>query len=468
MSTTVPGRPPLPGIEVVTVETPGLGDRSYLVTDGSVAVVVDPQRDIDRMERELCARGVRLTHVLETHVHNDYVTGGLALARLRGAEYVVAAAEDVAFARVAVREGDEIATGRLRIRALHTPGHTPHHLAYAAGLEDGGDRLVLTGGSLLHGAVGRTDLVDPTRTDGLTRAQHSSVRRLLSELDGEVEVLPTHGFGSFCSSGPASASSSSSSSGTIADERRSNEVARIADESRFVARVTAGLGDIPRYYRRMAPLNRSGPGPADLSALPDLDPGDMLERIRWGEWVVDVRSRREFAAQHVAGTVNVGLDGAFATYLGWLLPWQAPLTLLGADAEEVAAAQRELVRIGVDRPVGRVVGGPSAVAPEQELRGYEVADFAALAAASEPVVLDVRREDEWREGHLAGAVHVPLPDLDRRVRELPDGPVWVHCGSGYRAAVGASLLARAGRDVVLVDDDLSRAAGAGVCLTAPD
>ncbi|CAN5146460.1 MBL fold metallo-hydrolase [soil metagenome] len=451
-------------IDVVTIETPGLGDRSYLITDGRVAVVVDPQRDIDRVQRVLDDRALRLTHVLETHVHNDYVTGGLELARASGARYVVAADEPVDFERVGVREGDEITSGGLHLRPLHTPGHTPHHLSYAIADEVAGeliDRFVLTGGSLLHGSVGRTDLIDPSRTDELTRAQHRSARRLLDELGGTVAVLPTHGFGSFCSS----TSSTESSDGTIAGERDVNQAARIGDEDTFVATIISGLTAYPSYYERMAPINRSGPPPIDLSAPPAVHADGVAESLRRGDWIVDLRSRRAFAEQHVAGTVNVGLDGGFATYLGWVLPWRAPLILLGAEADHIAAAQRELVRIGVDRPAGGIVGGPEAVASGARLHRYVVADFPGLAKALgtaaggvPPVVVDVRRDDEWRDGHIDGAVHIPLPDLADRAARIPEGELWVHCASGYRSAIGASLLARAGREVVLVDDDFSNAA----------
>jgi hydroxyacylglutathione hydrolase len=176
---------------VRTLETPSLGDRSYLVTDGSVAAVVDPQRDLDRVLDEVDSEGLELTHVFETHIHNDYVSGGLELARSRGARYVVAADEQVSFERHPVSDGDEITTGKLCFRALHTPGHTPHHLSYV--VADGGrDRAVFTGGSMLFGSVGRTDLISDALTDELTRFQYRSVRRLAATLGASIEVMPTH------------------------------------------------------------------------------------------------------------------------------------------------------------------------------------------------------------------------------------------------------------------------------------
>src|SRR5580700_6190772 len=189
-------------IEVLTIETPSLGDRGYLVTDGQVALVVDAQRDFDRVTARATDRAVTITHVLETHVHNDYVTGGYALARAVGAQYLVNAADPVSFDRFAVRDGDVIDVGSMRVLAIGTPGHTFTHLAYAVSDHAAGDDLacaVFTGGSLLNGATGRTDLLGAARAEELGRAQYQSVRRLVSELPGRTAVCPTHGFGSFCS-----------------------------------------------------------------------------------------------------------------------------------------------------------------------------------------------------------------------------------------------------------------------------
>ena len=281
-------------MEIVTIETSSLGDRSYLLVDGDVAAVIDPQRDIDRVTAELDERGLRLSHVFETHVHNDYVTGGLELARLTGADYVVAAEDDVAFARTGASDGDEFAVGRLQVRAMHTPGHTPTHLSYVV-LEEGAPVAVFTGGSMLYGTVGRTDLIDSAATDALSRCQYQSVRRLAEVLPAQVGVHPTHGFGSFCSS----ASSSGSDSSTIGQEREANLALTLDDEDGFVERLLGGLTAYPRYYAHMAPINRAGPSPVDLSTPTPVDPVEIQRRIHGGEWVVDLRSRTAFARGHL-------------------------------------------------------------------------------------------------------------------------------------------------------------------------
>jgi hydroxyacylglutathione hydrolase len=448
--------------EIVTIATAGLGDRSYLAHDGEVGVVVDPQRDIDRFLAAAGEAGVRITHVLETHIHNDYVTGGYALARAADAAYVVAGSEDVSFQRTPARDHETLSTGGLVITPVHTPGHTPGHMSYV--LSEAGQQpaAVFTGGSMLFGAVGRTDLISPDLTGQLTRDQYRSVRRLAGQLPDEVAVYPTHGFGSFCSATPTSGDSS-----VIGHERRVNVALRATDEDTFVKELIAGLGAYPRYYAHMGPANRGGPLAPDLTAPAQASPEEIRQRIEAGEWVVDLRGRKAFAREHAAGTISIELGEPFATYLGWTLPWGAPLTLIGDTPEDVAQAQRELVRIGIDElagtaagPVRQIAGGTPA--------GYPVSDFAGLAAAwGNPglVVLDVRRPDEWSDGHLDGAVHIPFWDLAQRAGEVPAGEVWVHCASGFRASIGASVLDRAGRTVVHVDDDWSRAAEAGLPVT---
>ncbi|WP_210717813.1 MBL fold metallo-hydrolase [Amycolatopsis acididurans] len=440
-------------MEIVAIDTPSLGDRSYLVHDGEVAFVVDPQRDIDRVLSLLEDRGVRLTHVFETHIHNDYVTGGLALARATGAAYHVNAADEVSFDRAPIEAGELVRVGQaMTVRAVATPGHTFTHLAYV--LETPGEvPAVFTGGSLLFGSTGRPDLLGPAHTGELVHAQYASARRLAADLPDETKVFPTHGFGSFCS-----ATQSEADSSTIGTEKCANP-ALTQSEQEYVDALLAGLDAYPAYYAQMGPANAAGPAAPDLSMPHPADKDELKRRIDAGEWVVDLRTRTAFASGHVAGTLNFGLDGNFATYLGWLIPWGTPVTLLGATSEDVAAAQRELVRIGIDRLEAAATGTPgdwTGTAPEV----YPRASFADLALVRHhrPVVtLDVRRDGEWTDGHIDGAVHIPLHGLLDRLGEVPDGEVWVHCQSGYRASIAASLLAAARRDVVLIDDDFDLA-----------
>ena len=439
-------------VTVEAVETPGLGNRSYLAHDGETALVVDPQRDTDRVRALLDRAGVRLTHVFETHIHNDYVTGGLELARSRGATYVLPAAEQVGYERLGVADGDVIEVGGMRMRALSTPGHTHHHLSYVLTGADGEEAAVFTGGSMLYGTTGRTDLIGPEHTEALARAQHASVRRLAAEVSPGTRVLPTHGFGSFCAATPASGGNA-----TVEVERGRNP-AMLLDEDAYVEQMLAGLSEVPAWYARMAPVNRAGPPPADLAPPEVATPEALRHRIKAGEWVVDLRDRRAFARGYLPGSFSFALSESFVTQLGWLLPEGMPLTLIGAAPEQVAEARRELLRIGVDELASAATGPIGALSGDTTLASLPRASFERLARARERtdlLVLDVRRAEEHADGVLDNSVRMPLHELIARHHELPtDRRIWVHCASGYRATVAASLLAAFGHDVVLVDDDL--------------
>jgi glyoxylase-like metal-dependent hydrolase (beta-lactamase superfamily II)/rhodanese-related sulfurtransferase len=451
---------------VITIETPALGDRSYIVHDGAVGVVIDPQRDIDRFLGAVDDAGVDITHVAETHLHEDYASGALALARTLGATYVHAAAEDLEFDHCGVRDGDTLSIGSLTLEARHTPGHTPHHLTYVVHAADQ-EPAAFTGGFLLFGTVGRTDLAGPDLTEPLARAQFRSAHALAAAFPDGTEIHPTHGFGSFC----AAVKSDGDSDGTLGTERQVNVALTTDDEDEFVRALLSSLMPHPSYYARTGLLNRAGPVPVDLSPTTTLSVDEIARRVGAGEWVVDIRDREAFARDHLAGTIGIELADPFATYLGWLIPWGTPLTLLADESDQVLEAQRQLVRVGIDRPNGAGVGGPSTWATgEQQHRHYPVVDFEAVARERSPdvVVVDVRRDDEWAAGHLDGARHLPLHELITGIDRLPRAHFWVHCASGYRASIAASLLDRAGRTVTLIDDDYEHAAPAGNAIVSDE
>lgn len=458
------------GITVVSIETPTLGDRSYLAHDGDVALVIDPQRDIDRIESLLAEHQVKLLLVAESHIHNDYVTGGLALAQKTGADYLVNAADDVGFERVGVSDGQSVDIGpSMRLTAIATPGHTFNHLSYVLTDSTSGDQVaVFSGGSLLFGATGRPDLLGEEHTDELARLQHASARKLASVLPDRAQVFPTHGFGSFCSAGGKSDATES----TIGNEKSTNP-ALTQDEETYVQELLDGLTAFPAYYSQMGPANESGPSEPDLSPARRADPVEIRRRIEAGEWVVDLRNRTLFAAGHVPGSLNFGLDGGFVTYVGWLITWGTPITLLGHTAEDIAEAQRELVRIGIERPAASATGEPNdwLAGTGQDLASFATADFAALADVRhhrQVTVLDVRRADEYAAARIAGALNIPIHELPHRLAEVPAGEVWVHCASGYRAAVAASFLDAAGVRLVAIDDSFENAEKVGLHLVGPE
>lgn len=446
-------------MDVVVIETPQLGDRSYLVHDGHVALVIDPQRDIDRVEAAARDAGVRITHVAETHLHNDYLTGGFALAQAHGASYLVNAAEPVEFARQPITDGQTLRVGALTVKAVATPGHTHTHLSFV--VEHGARQAVFSGGSLLYGSVGRTDLVAAADTVGLTHDQYVSVRRLVQESAADAALFPTHGFGSFCSSGPASGAGSS----TIAEQLTANHALTDPDEDHFVRELIANLTAYPSYYAHMAVANARGPAPAEVAVPESLNASELARRLAEGEWVVDLRQRVAFANQHLDGSVSFEYGNSFSTYLGWLLPRREPLTLVGS-LNDVQNAVRDLSRIGIDSPDAAVGTDPHTLAPQAALDSYPRTGWdGVLAGRSQAdTVLDVRRADEYAKSRVAGAVNIPLHDLLPRLAEVPAGKLWVHCATGYRAGIAASLLRRAGRDVIHIDAKFRDAGAAGIRL----
>jgi hydroxyacylglutathione hydrolase len=455
---------------VVALDTPELGDRTYIVALDGQAVVVDPQRDIDRIVAIVEQNDWTITHVVETHVHNDYVSGGLVLAADLDAEYVVPRGHDYRFSATQVGDGSTFASGPMSWRVLHTPGHTPHHVSYAVAV-DGVDAGVFTGGSMLYGSVGRPDLIGPDHTHDLAHAQWHSLRRIVDEVAGDADVYPTHGFGSFCS-----ATNTVGTASTVG-QQATNNPALLVDEDVFVKELIDGLDAYPAYYAHMGPANEAGAGPIDLSLPARADAAELRQRITAGEWVVDLRSRTLFAQGHLRGTLSFPSDGNAVTYLGWLIPWGTPLTLLGETPEQVTEFQRELVRIGIDRPEAHAAGTPTEWALNaDDITTTERTDFAGLVAAiaEDParIYVDARRKSEWIDGHVQGARLIPLHEFPSRMEEMAtwsraaahagrDPRVWVGCGSGFRASIATSMLQASGIPAVHVDDLFRNAGRAG-------
>lgn len=445
-------------MDIKTFVTLGLGDNSFLVGSGDEAVLVDPQRDAWRFTAEAERRGWRIRHVLETHVHNDYVSGALEVRAATGAEIVVAGRSGpFGFEHRPVEAGDEIAIGDIRLIPRAAPGHTFEHIVWELWTADSttSPAAVFTGGSLLVGSVGRTDLLGEQMADELARAQYRTIHQL-ALLPDSVRIMPTHGAGSFCVSNVPSAERTS----TIGEERVANAALRAADEESFVRDQLASLGRYPAYYPRIAPINRAGPAaPGRLPSIPSLDLDAVEQAVAGGAWIIDGRDRLAFADAHIPGSINVELNESFASYVGWIAPFETPLVLVLpeplAESEPEAAAQ--LFRIGRGAVIGQLAGGVTAWrAAGRPVRSYPTASmkdlFETVRKGATVSVLDVRQPVEWRDdGAIPGSRTIFVADLAARIDELPrHEEVWVLCTSGHRAAMGASLLDRADVPVRLV------------------
>lgn len=446
-------------MHVETIETESLGNRGYLVHDGQVAIAIDVQRDYQRWVEAADKAGVKITHVFETHMHNDYVTGGFQLAKKHGAAYVIPEDSGTKFEALELADDQSVETGSLQITGLHTPGHTEHHMSYA--VTDGDSRAVFTGGGILYGTVGRTDLVSKEKTNSLTYAQYDSAQRLGKKLPDTTAVFPTHGFGSFCSSTNGSGASQS----TLASEKKSN-IAFTNEREEFVRQILSGLGPYPRYYAHMGPANQQGPGEVRQLHIHSYSAQEIGKHLhKENSWVIDTRARKLFAAHHPEGAVGIELGKSFSTYIGWLLPWSDKMMLVGDSQQALLDAYTELSRIGMDQFVNGATDNIANYLSAGEKSSYRISNFSDLknVIGSEPYVLDVRLASEREDGFVKGSHNIPLHELLDRIGETPkDVDIWVHCASGYRASIAASLLDKMGRRPVVIDDSFDSATDNGI------
>ncbi len=426
------------GPHVVPVVDEGLGNTAYLVDLGDGrALVVDVSRDLRAVRAAADALGLRIGWAAETHLHADFLTGARELAAHDGAVVLASAASGRMFDHTRLEDGDQVDFGGLHLQALGTPGHTDEHLAFT--LHDGPRTLgVFTGGSLLVGAVARTDLVDPARTEELARAQYHSVHRLLA-LPDDTPVWPTHGAGSFCSA-PAGADRTTS----IGAERATNPLLAAGNEDEFVARLLGSLGTFPAYFRTLAEKNRRGPGLLTTApGLRPLDAASVAAARRTGALVVDVRPVEDFGHAHLPGSLSIALRGAFASWLGWLTSPEQAVVVVRNDDQDPDEIVWQAAKIGYDNVNTELHGG----VPTWAAAGFELTSTPLLQAGSvgDRALLDVRQRSEFVAGHVPGASHAELGHLGAHAGGLPAGALAVMCAHGERAMTAASLLQRSGR-----------------------
>lgn len=432
-------------VELVPFRTPGLGDQTYLLTHEGLGVLVDPQRDINRFLDVATERDVELRFVLETHVHNDYVSGGEQAALRTGAELVLPAAAAAAYPHTPAFHLEDIKSDGLTIRPIHTPGHTPEHTSYLV-LIDGEPVAVFSGGSLLVGTAGRPDLLGPERARTLGKLQYGSVHRLAA-LPGNVGLFPTHGEGSFCTASGAGRRTS-----TIGEELASNPVLTIGDAERFADHLLAQPMPIPAFYQYMGPANTLGVPPMPEPTVPELTYPDLAD-LPAETQVVDIRPRTVMAKGFVTGSTGIEAAEDFGSWVGWLLPYQAPLVLVAEPGQDLTDPVTQLAQIGIDTVRGVVRDLDDAPTDRFEL--VDVSTFCERMADPATQVLDVRMPTEQEVVRLDGAFETFLADLfiDGVPDELElDRPVLVICGSGRRAAIAATLLAREGYRPAVLDD----------------
>jgi rhodanese-related sulfurtransferase/glyoxylase-like metal-dependent hydrolase (beta-lactamase superfamily II) len=428
-----------------------LAHASYLIGSEGEAVVVDPQRDVDEYIAEAEAQSLTIKYVIETHLHADFVSGHQELSARTGAEIVFGEKAEASFPHRAVREGDEIRVGKVVLRFLETPGHTPEGICVLVidTTLSQEPQKVLTGDTLFIGDVGRPDLAGGR---GYTPAQmaesmYDSLHGKLMKLPDEVEVYPAHGAGSMCGRNMSKETSS-----TIGEQRKFNYALKPMTRAEFVTLMTADLPEAPAYFPKDAEINRSGARElAEIAPPRALTPGEVASLDKTRNVLLDVRDSAEFGVGHVAGSINIGLGGQFALWAGSLIPLNANIVIIGDTGTQVDESVVRLARVGIENVKGYLEGGVEswrqAGLPVESVEQWSVDQLNTELANPELQVLDVRRSAEYAGGHVPHALHEPLSSLEASTAHLPldkDRPIAVICAGGYRSSAAASLLQKHG------------------------
>ncbi|OPZ31454.1 MAG: Beta-lactamase hydrolase-like protein [Lentisphaerae bacterium ADurb.BinA184] len=447
---------------------PGLAHSSYLLACAKSCAIIDPRRDVGIYLDAARERGVRITHVLETHLHADFVSGHMDLAAATGAVIVAPKAGKSAFPHQAVAQGDTFRIEGMKLSVLEVPGHTPEHIAYVVTDTVRGDEpvAVFCGDALFVGDVGRPDLF-PGLAAKLASQLYDSLHKRLMKLPDGCMVYPAHGAGSLCGRSMGAMRTS-----TIGYERRFNAALQIRDRRAFIASLTTNMPPAPDHFSRCSAIN--GKGPTRLDRLPEMLPlapaAFAAQAGRRTTVVLDIRSYAEFGGLHVPGAVHLDIAGNFATFAGWVLPPGRDILLVASDAGQATLARDWLRRVGLDRVTGYLEGGLVAWAkaglPTGRVAQWSAEQLQARLGASggEPLQLvDVRSPHEYGANHIKGAINIPAPQLRTAWTELdPKRPTALICSTGNRSSLGCSLLARQGfRDLYNVAGGMTGYSAAG-------
>lgn len=436
----------------------GLGNSAYLIGshDTKRGILIDPLRDVDRYLHAANQLGLTLTHVLDTHLHADFISGNREIAAQTSAVIGASAGGQVSFEHMPLTEDSVIDLGAFQVRVMTTPGHTHEHISFLLTEPDGKTPSALfSGGALIVGGAARTDLLGHEHTLGLAHDLYHTIHDKLLKLPDEVDVFPTHGAGSFCV-----APASSDRTTTIGRERRTNFLAQPQSEEAFIQRSLAGLPSYPTYYQYMRALNQHGA--RILGGVPMLKPYTPAEAkalMDDGVVVIDIRHQKEFAGGHIPGAYGIRVDAPLVVWAGWVIPFGSRILLLGGTADERSEATRQLIRIGYDEVLGYIEGGIEAWAREYPVETVTVIQPRELRERLDEVTLiDVRQTSEWNEGHIPGALHFEGGRIAWESLNFPhEKPLAVQCASGSRSMIAISVLKRRGiHNVLQVDGGITK------------
>jgi hydroxyacylglutathione hydrolase len=436
----------------------GLGNSTYLIGSHETkrGILIDPLRDVDRYLQAASERGIQLTHVLDTHLHADFVSGNREIAHQTGAVIGASLEAKLGFDHQPLTEQSVIDLGAFQIRVLTTPGHTPEHISFLLVEPDAKTPSALfSGGALIVGGAARTDLLTPELTRPLAQFLYHTIHEKLLKLPDELEVFPTHGAGSFCI-----APTSSDRTTTIGRERKSNALAQARSEEEFIQRALTGLPSYPTYYKYMRKINQRGARIlGGISLLKPLSTGEVKALIEESAVVLDVRHNKAFGAGHIPNSYGIRVDAPLTTWVGWLIPFGSRIILVAESADQRLEATRQLIRIGYDDLVGYLEGGIDAWAREYPVEAIPSINSKDLREHLDEVMLiDVRQKSEWDAGHIPGAIHFEAGRVTWEELPFPyDRPLAIQCASGNRSMSVSSVLRRRGyQNVIQVDGGIDK------------
>jgi len=436
----------------------GLGNSAYLIgsLDTKKGILIDPLRDVDQYMHAASKHGIQLTHVLDTHLHADFVSGNREIAHRAGAKIGASAEAGLGFDYEPLTEESVIDMGAFQIRVMRTPGHSPEHISFLLVEPDSKTPSALfSGGALIVGGAARTDLLTPELTHPLASQLYYTIHEKLLKLPDSVDVFPTHGAGSYCIA-PAPRERTT----TMGRERNSNHLALARSAEEFVQRALEGLPSYPTYYKYLRGINQRGPKVlGGVPVLESLSAGEVKELMEQGVLVLDVRHGDAFGAGHIPNSYGIRVDAPLTTWAGWLIPFGSRIVLVAESAEQTVAAIRQLIRIGYDDLVGRLEGGIDAWAREYPVETIPGMDAKELRERLDEVMLiDVRQRSEWDAGHIPGAIHFEGGRVAWEELPFPyDKPLAIQCSSGNRSMSVSSVLRRRGyRNVIQVEGGIKQ------------